>query len=193
MSWVAASSHSAPQGEAWLWTKLWDLYRTDLSLPVFGLFHHSGSSWAYLAASCLPCAVFLGFFLLFSSSLDSWSPGQSVQVDKAFCPIYTQRVIHCLFTFWNARVEALQDVIQHLIPSVELGWLLGVDETTLLYWNLSALSGPLSFLWLTHVWHPLQRSWPTFLSSSPIRNSLWIYLLQNSKLSCWLVKRERDV
>lgn len=58
------------------------------------------------------------FFLLFSISLDRWSPGQSVQVDKVFCPIHTQRVIHCLFTHWNARVEALKIAIQNLISSV---------------------------------------------------------------------------
>lgn len=172
----------------------WALYRTPLALPIFHLFYQSGSSWAYLVSSCLPLVLFLVFFC-WSVSLDRWSPGQSVQVDKAFCPIHTQRVIHCLFTHWNARVEAIQDAIQNRIPSVVLGWLLRVDET-ILYWNCKCSQWATVFI-VTH----------TYLASSPKKLTNISVFFPAKKFcilceficsrtvssSCWLVKRERDV
>lgn len=40
--------------------------------------------------------------------------------------------------------------------------------------TVSALSWSLSLLWLTHIWYPLQRGWPTFLSPSPLRSSVFL-------------------
>lgn len=65
-------------------------------------------------------------------------------------------MFHCLFTRWNARVEALQIAIQNLISSVELWWLLGVDETTLLYWNCKCSQ-----------WATVSIVTHTYLASSP--------------------------
>lgn len=74
-----------------------------------------GLIWLHLVCLLYLLYCFLGFFFCCSLSL---LPG-GLQFSlfrwiRPFCPIHTQRVIHCLFTLWNARVEDLQDAIQNL-------------------------------------------------------------------------------